>query len=244
MFRIAICDDEVNICSEVEQIILDYSNRCIEKLDVEVYYSGEEICKHLKRGEEFDLIFLDIELKKINGVDVGKFIRNELKNEMVFIVYISAKDNYYQKLFDVRPMHFLHKPLEKEKIILDIEKAIELSDKLEHTFLYKQAYTIHKKVVKNILYFEANGRKIKIVTTNGEDSFYGSLNTIYSELEKYHFFFIHQSYLVNYAHVIVFAHKEITMSNYEILPISRQKKASVLQMIMQLEKAGGIDGLN
>ncbi|WMJ86365.1 LytR/AlgR family response regulator transcription factor [Anaerocolumna sp. MB42-C2] len=131
MFRIAICDDETIICSEIEQIILDYRKMCLEEIEMEVFTSGEELCHFMKNGEEFDLIFLDIELKNMNGVQVGKIIREGMKNETVQIVYISGKDNYYLELFEVRPMHFIHKPIEREKIIKDIEKAMELAGRLK-----------------------------------------------------------------------------------------------------------------
>ena len=238
MFRIGICDDEEIICSEIEQIILNYSKRCVEKLDIEVFYSGEELCNIMKNGVEFDLIFLDIELKLISGVEVGKFIRDVLKNERIHIVYISAKDCYYQELFDVRPMHFLHKPLSADKLIKDIEKAIELSNLLEYSFIYQQGRTSYKKSIKDILYFEANGRMVKIVTSDGVDYFYGSLKEVYKDLNGYHFFFIHQSYLVNYSHVIEFGHKELKMSNKIMLPISRQKREKVLDVFMSYEKVG------
>lgn len=238
MFRIAICDDEENICVKIESIILDYGKRCLEKLKVEMFFSGEEICEYMMNGEEFDLIFLDIELNLINGIEVGKFIRDMLKNEATLIVYISAKDNYYQQLFDIRPMNFLHKPIDEKKIIADIEKAIDLSNRLTHVFTYRKSNTAYKRELKKILYFEAKGRMVRIVTITGEDIFYGKLKTILSQLEKYHFFCIHQSFLVNYAHITMFTHTEITMSNNEILPISRRQKEEVLEMLIKYEKEG------
>lgn len=236
MFRIGICDDEATICTEIESIILEYSKTCLETLEVETFSSGEELCEYMKTGKEFDLLFLDIELKLMNGVEVGKFIRNELKNEEIFIVYISARDNYYDQLFDIRPMHFLHKPLETEKVIGDIEKAMELSGRLEKSFTYNKSYELYKKEIKKILYFEAKGRKIRIVTRDGEDLFYGKLKDVFSRLEKYRFLFIHQSYLVNHAHIIMFTHTEITVTNNDILPISRQKKEEVLATLVRYTK--------
>jgi DNA-binding LytR/AlgR family response regulator len=238
MFRIGICEDERIICSEIERIILDYSKYCLVTLQVEVFYSGEELCNCMKAGAEFDMIFLDIELKQMNGVEVGKYIRETLQNDVLHLVYISAKDSYYLELFDVRPMHFLHKPILPEKLIKDIDKAIELSKNFEHTYTYQHAHVIYKKSIKDILYFETNGRKVKIVTTSGENIFYGRLKEIYEEMKEYHFFFVHQSYLVNYIHIVEFGHKEIKLSNNTVLPISRQKREQVLDIFMNFEREG------
>lgn len=238
MFRIAICDDEITICSAIEQVILDYSKTCLETIDVEVFTSGEELCRFMEEEEDFDLIFLDIELMKMNGIEVGKKIRDEMKNEIVQIVYISGKDNYYLELFEVRPMHFLHKPIEAEKIIKDVEKAMDLSGRLNNFFTYKQNHNTYKVAIKDILYFEAENRQVKIITNKSVIKFYGSLEEVYREVEKYHFLYIHKSYVVNYAHISRFGHKEVTMSNDTVLPISQQRRRQILELQIKFEKEG------
>ncbi len=238
MFRIAICDDETIICAGIEQVLLDYGKTSLEDIEVEVFTSGEELCHFMQKEEEFDLIFLDIELKQMNGVEVGKMIRDEMKNEIVQIVYISGKDNYYLELFEVRPMHFLHKPIEAEKIIKDVEKAMELSGRLNNIFTYRQNHNTYKVAVKDILYFEAENRQVKMITSKDSIKFYGSLEEVYRDVEKYHFLYIHKSYLVNYIHITRFGHKEITMTNDAILPISQQRRRQVLELQIKYEKEG------
>lgn len=202
---------------------------------MDVYYSGEELYRYLEKGTYYDMIFLDIRLKKLNGVDVGRMIRNDLKNEAVMIVYISAEDKYAMDLFEVRPMHFLVKPIKEEKIIATLKKGMELSNKFNQTFEYKQGHSISKIEVKNILYFESMDRKVKMVTTGREEIFYGSLADIFSRLEKYGFFFCHKSYLVNYHHVKKFEYERLKMENGAILPISQPKRKSVRAMQMNIE---------
>lgn len=236
MFRIAICDDEKHICSELEKTIIEYSNNFPVEIPIEVFFSGEEICNHMKLGNKFDLIFLDIELKMMNGVEVGRFIREDLRDEIVQIVYISGKDSYYLELFDIRPMHFLHKPLNPVKIIEDIEKAMELANIFSYTFTYKQGHDIYKIETKEIIYFESMLRKIKMITVEEEIYFYESLKTIYKDLMGQNFLWTHQSYLVNYAHIIRFGTNQLTMSNGDVLPISRSRSSEVMDFILEYEK--------
>lgn len=236
MFKIAVCDDEEIITLELEKIILDYNKTSLEDIEVEVFTSGEDLCKALKQDMEVDLIFLDIELKQINGVEVGRWIREEMENETLQIVYISSKDSYYLELFDVRPMHFLQKPLVPEKVIADILKAMELSNKLVHSFSYKQGRNICKKPLKDIIFFEAANRQVKMVTLDEEIFFYGSINEVYSDLKKHQFFFIHKSFLVNYIHVVEFKPKEIKLSNSMVLPIGQQRRREVMELQIKLHK--------
>jgi DNA-binding LytR/AlgR family response regulator len=106
MFTVAICDDEKCTCSELEKIVLSYAKRHNISISVEIFYSGEGLCAFLK-NHAIDLVFLDIELESMNGVEVGRFLRQGLKNDLTQIVYISSKESYAMELFKVRPMYFL-----------------------------------------------------------------------------------------------------------------------------------------
>ena len=71
MYRIAICDDEKSTCAEIESYILMYSKLRFIRNEIEVFYSGEAFCEYVKQGNFFDLLFLDIELPAINGIEVN-----------------------------------------------------------------------------------------------------------------------------------------------------------------------------
>ncbi|QOX62329.1 response regulator transcription factor [Anoxybacterium hadale] len=238
MFRVAICDDDPIICAQLEEIILDYERKIYQKIETDVYFSGEEFYRHLKKGIYYDMVFLDINLRKLDGIQLGMSIRNELKNEMILIVYISGDDSYAMDLFEVRPLHYLVKPLEAEKVLTVLKKGMELSNKLCLAFQYKQNYENKSIPAVSILYFESLGRKVKMVTIEGEEIFYGSLADIFSQLRKSRFFFCHKSYLVNYYHVAKFQYEQLMMRNGAILPISQTKRKSIRTMQMEIEKKG------
>ena len=110
----------------------------------------------------FRFDFLDIELNKLNGVELGVKIRSEFRNEDTQIVYISAKESYAMKLFQIRPLNFLVKPISVNKICFVVKKALELNNKSEF-FKFKVGSHLHKRKVKDILYFEGQGRQVKMV---------------------------------------------------------------------------------
>ncbi|MDF2656242.1 MAG: LytTr DNA-binding protein [Bacillota bacterium] len=238
MFRIAICDDEQVICSQIENVILKYAAENNERVETQVFYSGEELIRFLKCGEGFDLLFLDIELKLINGVEVGRRIREEMDNQTMQIVYVSGKDTYFRDLFDVRPMHFLQKPVTEEDIIKDIRLGMKLSNKLGGIFVYRKGHEAYRKPVSDILYFESNNREVKMVTSDDEEVFYGKLDDVYEQVGKYHFMYIHKSYVVNYLYVKKFQYSEVTMSNMEVLPISQARRKMIRELQLKFEKEG------
>ncbi|MDW5300053.1 MAG: LytTR family DNA-binding domain-containing protein [Sedimentibacter sp.] len=235
MFRIGICDDECIICSEIESIILNYGKSISGKIEVDIFYSGEELYKYLKIGNSLDMVFLDIELNKLNGIELGKRIREEIKNESIQIVYIFSKENYAMELFEVRPLNFLIKPVDDIKVIKMIDKAMELLNKLDVYFKYKQGHNFSRKEIKDIIYFESDNRQVKMITTTDEIIFYSNLSEIHSQLELHKFFFTHKSYLVNYYHVAEFYYDKLIMTNSHVLPISQSKRAEVRKLQLKHE---------
>lgn len=236
MLKIGICDDETVVCSEIENIVLGYGKSVAGKIETEVFYSGEELYNYIKGGNYFDLLFLDIELHKLNGIELGKKIREEMKNEITQIVYISSKENYAMELFDVRPLNFLIKPVKDKEIIQMINKTMELLNRLDYYFTYKQGHNTFRKSIKDIIYFESDNRQVKMVTSADEITFYGTLPEIYSQLCPYKFFSIHKSYLVNYYHVAEFHYDKLIMSNSHILPISQSRRRNVRKLQLKYER--------
>lgn len=99
MFSIAICDDQRAICSEIEKIILDYQELTLQKIQIEVFYSAEKLSTFMEHVHKFDLIFLDIEMEGLNGLDLGRKIREEMDNQITQIVYVSGKVEFVKNEF-------------------------------------------------------------------------------------------------------------------------------------------------
>lgn len=242
MFNIAVCDDEMEICSQVERMILDYGKETELELEVEVYTSGEELYSELVRregsgaeGGPIDLIFLDIELKALDGIDVGRKIRQEMKNERIPIVYISSKQGYAMELFENRPLNFLLKPLEKERISHEIEKAMELANRAKQYFEFHRGKEYSKVPFSQILYFESVGRKIRLVTESGEYEFYGKLPQVCSHLDEKEFLQIHQSRVVHIPHIKSYRYEQVIMTSGEELSISQPYRKAVRAILLKRE---------
>lgn len=234
-FKIAVCDDEQIICSTMYNKLLDLSKSKSVIFEIDCFTSGEELCDEIKHTN-YDLLFLDIELPKMNGVAVGQYIRETLKNETIQIAYISSKQEYAMELFEMRPINFLVKPLNYEKIRKIIDKFLTVSETDAHIFKFKIGREFHKILLSNILYFCSNGRKVRLIAQNEEFEFYGSLENIYSELKDNKFLFVHKSFIVNYKHIKGYEYEQITMINNAVIPISQPRRKAVRSMFLELEE--------
>ncbi|MDW7669542.1 MAG: LytTR family DNA-binding domain-containing protein [Bacillota bacterium] len=235
MINIAICDDEKRICSEIENIILKYNNKNNLNIDIEIFCSGEELLNYIEKGNKFDLIYLDIELGEIDGIEVGNHLRKILRDYTTEIVYISGKDEYYRQLFDVQPLHFIPKPIDPDIVIKDLELAIERSKKLNYFFKYQKENKFIKISMKDIIYFESLNREIKITCVEGVDYFYGTLKDVLSKTNGFPFIKIHRSYIINYNHCVRFKYSEVSMSDGTTLPISRTKRKEIQDIQLKEE---------
>lgn len=231
---IAICDDDPHVCAQVEAFLLGFDKKFGEKGEIDVFFCGEALLFHISSGVHYDIIFLDIELELLSGIEVGSIIREEYHNEITQIVYISGSDSYAMELFAVRPLHFLIKPLQEELIRAVMRKAMELIDKGNHFFECRIGRVQNRIPLKDILYFESEGKKIRIAHCDNKNyEFYGKLNEIEQQVDSQDFLIIHKSYLVNYCYVIEYQYEYVKMSNQIILPISQQHRKEVRERLMK-----------
>lgn len=234
MLNIAVCDDDKYICSEIENIIIEYAKETKTAIETEVFYSGEDLYGYMQKKNHIDLVFMDIELGSTTGIAVSQYIRNMLDNHTVKIVFITSKDGYERELFDVQPFNFIKKPVTKQSVSKCLDLLLKLSDKHKEIFEYSVNRTIFKEEFKNIMYFENNLRKVKIVTSNGTNYFNATLAQVKEKLPDC-FIEPHGSYLVNYDYIRQIGENELVMVNGQKIEISRRYKKNIREY--QIKKA-------
>ena len=243
MIRIAVVDDEERVCEQIERLLQECSNAVHVEFKVDIFYSGERLISELKDNQKYDLIFLDIELYKSNGIDVGHFIRDELCDDSTQIAYISGKNGYDRLLFEFRPIHFIEKPATLSKIMNVITKYIRIYGQQGDIFNYKVNRDNYYADINQILFFKIDDRKVIITCKDDEDEFYGSIEKIVQQLKNKGFFMPHRSYLVNYRFVKCFQLKKIIMTNGYEIPISDNRRDDVLKIQVIMENGGKFYGL-
>jgi len=236
---IAICDDEMTICGSLETILINILTKLAINYEIDVFSTGEEICQKINDGANYDLMFLDIELakEKIGGIEIGNFIREVQNNHLMSIVYMSWHEKYAMQLFKIRPLDFLVKPLQADRIEEVVETYLKIAEFWSGNFTYQIGHDVFNEQIKNIVYFESVGRKLIIYLANGHNKeFYGTLKEVYQQqLEKYDFLFVHAKYVVNFDYIEQIKYNELTLVNYPMtLPISQPKRKEVRTHYMNI----------
>jgi DNA-binding LytR/AlgR family response regulator len=231
MITVAICDDEILITSELEQSIFDIFDKLNIQAEIDIFFAGSELYKNMTSGVCYDLIFLDIEFAKgeINGIEVGNLIRNTYNNNTSSIIYISWEMNYAMQLFDIRPLNFLIKPLNDNKIEEVLRLYLKLRGLWSEFFTYKIGHDVSKVQMKDIVYLESAKRKLILHLADGKkEEFYGTLKDTYqNQLQRFDFLFIHAAYVVNYDYIASLKYSEVILLNVTRIPISHHRRKEI-----------------
>lgn len=238
MYKIGICDDEASTCFAIEDFLFDYAKDKNMEIDVEVFYSGEELCRFLLDGEQLDLIFLDIELVNMNGVEVGHLIREHMNDDITQVIFISSKENYALQLFKIRPLDFLIKPVSYANIERVMNVFVKLFDTQKVFFEYKVGKKTDRTITKEIIYFRSNAKKIEMFTINGAFAFYEKMDHVLKRLDERKFWRVHKSYVVNSDYILTYKTNEILLTQgSDSIPISQAYREAVKEKIMQVQVA-------
>lgn len=232
MYNIGICDDGVSFCSNLESMILSYCQKKDIKVDIKVWYSGESLCDYLRQENHLDILFLDIELFKMTGVEVGNYIRDILGDRGMHIVYISGKASYAQQLFKIQPIDFLVKPILQNQVNETLSLVFKILRSSMPKFEFQKGKNYYYISFKDIMYFCSEGRKINIITLNEVQEFYGKLKDVAKKVPS-EFITIHQSYLVNKNFISKYTYETIELVNGTILAISKVNRKKVRESLLK-----------
>ncbi len=240
-YRIGICDDERGTCAEIEDNVYRFFSEGNYSADIDVWYSGED-CKRSLNGENnYDIIFLDIELPGINGVDVGKSIREELKNDIVQIVYISSKTGYALDLFQVHPYDFLIKPITYEAMASILSKLLNLDENDSRIFRYKNGKTERKIPIGRIMYLESNNKHVLLYLDDGSIVEYpGKLSAEKEKLPR-QFVTVAKSYIVNMKYIESCSSSCLQLINDRKINITAPHRAEFRLTFAQFLEGGAIN---
>lgn len=235
MISVAICDDDIALTGKLETILLRIARVNLLQIDTEIFWDGLKLAKIIENGLRFDIIFLDIEMGRTDGISIARRIRESDKN--VLIIYVTSHESYMQESFEVRPFRFLIKPVEQERISICFRAACEEISSGEHYFRYSYQRVNHKVLLRDILYFESNKRKINIITNKGECELYGKLNEVEKILQtsKAVFLRVHQSFLVNYKYIHGLGYDFVIMENGKQISISENRRKKISEEYCTIE---------
>lgn len=193
------------------------------------------------KEEPAQLVFLDIDMGEMSGIELGRNIKR--LNENTIIIYVTAHEKYALEAFEVRAFHYLLKPLTEEKFIRVLEDALNYLKqrnelKEQGFFTYQTKGEMIRMNYHDIFYFEKVGRKIKIRIAQQDQFFYGNFTQLLRELPEEVFLQCHQGYIANIEKVRSYREKTLFLEKDFKLPVSRSFSEKVKEILTERLFAG------
>ncbi len=233
--RIAVCDDE--------KLIRDTIAERIKKLypfyEILKYKNGEKL---LEDTIESDIVFLDIQMDGMDGIETAKCLRK--RNKKIILIFLTAWEEYVFQAFDVEAFHYLIKPLRKEKFYQVLEAAINKVEEIqgamqkkreEKSILVKVGTSSQKIYLDEIIYAEIYNRKVTLYTITKNIEFYAKMSNLEQELGE-DFVRPHRSYLVHLRYVSKYCATDITLENGTVILLAKQKYKEFVKRYMKYIK--------
>lgn len=236
MLKIAIVDDELECVKKLVLIIDKYLKAKKIEYCLHEYQSGEDF---LANDVAIDLLFLDIQMKGIDGLKTGQLFRS--RNLNTSLIYITSYPDYIMKSMLVHPFAFIVKPFQEDEITRNLDDYFDYYSKKTNKTLEETIKVFNKEqavIVRliDILYFHYLGnRHIRVVSTDSDYSLRGNITNLYDTIDNDSFIFPHQSFIVNtnYIKSIDGKNKVLRMNNDDVILIARGKYKEVIQYFNQ-----------
>lgn len=235
MINLAICDDEIEFCDKLENLLIEIAKQENIQIDIDIYLSGSKLLNKIQTEQAcYDMIFLDIEMEGMNGLEIAKEIRKQ--DQITMLIYVTSHQSYAIEAYEVQPFRFLLKPVDKATLNRCFMKAYEKITAGDFYFQYKFQKNYYKVLVSDILYFESDLRVIWIHLKDGSvRKLYDKLNNIEKHMkdEKVDFFRLHKSFLVNSRYIIRKAYDHVELTDGTMIDISEDRRKEINRLYME-----------
>jgi len=216
--RISICEDEDKYANQIIAYINEWAKEKNIFVEIFSHISAERFLYEWEESEDYDLIFLDIKMGRMSGMELAKIIRRD--NKEVAIVFVTNMKEYVLKGYSVDAMQFLLKPVRRESCLDCLNKAYKNS-KVKKYYLLNDIEKTFKLPHRDIIYIEMFSHNATMITTEKEYTFRKTMTKILEELNDDLFIRCHKSYIINIRHIEAISRNFAFMSSDIEIPLSK-----------------------
>ena len=217
--NIAICDDEILFTRELSSLLTHWAEKNDFSLTLYPYSNGDDLLTAL-RTIPVDLIFLDIIMRLLNGIDTAREIRS--MGLTVPVIFLTSSREFALDSYDVKAFHYLLKPVNTLKLFSVMDDFFKTYHVPAETFVAHTADGFCSITLNDVDYLEAQNKQVLVCLSNGTTL---KIRELFVKCEgvftpEKGFFKCHRSYIVNLSHIKQFTRTMVT-TGISSVPISR-----------------------
>ena len=220
MVRIAVVEDEDSYRTQICDYLSRYESENQVRLSVTLYQDGINLLDEYTG--QFDVIFMDIQMRLMNGLETAQKIRKQDRN--VILIFVTNLAHHATDGYDVDAKGFVIKPISYLALARQMDRAIdELSRKQEQFLLLENARQMQRFNLQDVYYIESVGHYLHIHAKNGVYTAHLPIKKVEEQLENRHFFKCNSGILVNLRYVEAINQSGALVCG-QYLPVSRSRK--------------------
>ena len=226
MIKIAFCDDDLSVLRELGALMDKYRVERNQNIVYASFNSPLELLTEVERGTRLDIIFLDVEMKHLDGMTTAERIRQ--MDAEVILIFITNMAQYAIRGYSVGALDYVLKPVPYFAFSQQLLKAVSRLEKRAKRYLTVPVEGgLRRLDTASIYYLESEGHRVHFYTDEGDFSAPGALKTFEEKLAACPFARCNSGYLVNLAQV-----RELRQSTVQVGPcelqVSRPKRKAFL----------------
>lgn len=195
--KVAIVEDEEKAAEELKNALEKFSKENDIHFAVETFQEG---LTFLDDSKAFDLIFMDIEMPHMNGIDVAKKLRQ--KDDKVALIFVTNMVQYAIKGYEVDAIDYVLKPLKYARFSALMKKTLRIIDKTnEDQLVLKTTGGVRKLYFSSIIYIEIRDHLLIYHTDQGDIETWGTISGAEEKLPKEEFCRCSHSMIVNFKYI-------------------------------------------
>ena len=218
--HLAICEDEITESEHLIRLVREWARSAKIRVEVSSYDSAEAFLFAYDADKTVDILLLDIQMKQLDGMTLAKQLRHD--GYEMQIVFITGMPDFVAAGYEVSALHYLMKPICKEKLFAVLDKAMQLLNKTEETILVETENGQMKLFRRDIEYAEAFAHTTCIHTPSGNLNVRISIGELEALLGET-FFRCHRSYIVGLRHIRQITKTDVVMDSSAAVPLSRRR---------------------
>ena len=228
-YRVAIVDDSKTDAEFVQGILNGWADLRQANIQAEVFPSAESFLFRYAEDKDWDILLLDIEMGAMDGVTMAKRVRQD--NEAVQIVFITGYSDYIAEGYEVAALHYLMKPVNREKLLSVLDRALE-KRKQEERCLNLEAYGEMVRIpFYEIRYLDVHQNYVT-VHAKADYTVKRTLGDFEKELDE-RFFRVGRGMILNLKYIQRVTKTEVRLSDGTVLPLPRGAYESLNRAIIQ-----------
>lgn len=221
-FRIAVCDDEKPSRDFELKLINQWAEKSELLISADSYTSAENFLFESEDRLEYDLLILDIQMGKMNGVELAKTLRR--RGFEGALVFLTGVKDYAIEGYEVGAVRYLLKPLKEEEFFKTLSLVhSEFSNREKDVFLLQIGTDVSKIEYDKIIYIEASGHYVHLCGSGFEKEWKAAFSSISPDFEAHDFFCLRRGLLVNLEHISRITRTDCILDNGESILIARGK---------------------